>query len=46
MCKVTICLVQVGMFGNLTDVREMSGHCPKFREVLGENILLRKTVYW
>jgi len=47
-CRVTTCLENLEMSGNLTAVREMSGTLLKLREVSGKNLVrekLSKTVY-
>ena len=46
--RVTTCLENLEMAGNLTAVREMSGILLKIREMLGKNLVrkkLPKTVY-
>ena len=46
--RVTTCLEDLEMSGNLSAVREMSGNLRKIREMLGRNLVrekLPKTVY-
>ena len=42
VCRVTTCLENVEMSGNLTAVTEMSGILLKVREMSGKNILREK----